>query len=125
MKQRGWTEGLIKKFLPKPDELKTNPIVKSAAPMKLYKITRVEKIEKSEKFIKEIVSISKRKIAAQKAVETKTTKTLEWANSVKIDVPSIDKDKLLRNASTITSNTMIRTLVPLTKTLQTESVPTI
>ena len=125
LKQRGWTEGLIKKFLPKPDELKTNLIVKSAAPMKLYKITRVEKIEKSEKFIKEIVSISKRKIAAQKAVETKTTKTLEWANSVKIDVPSIDKDKLLRNASTITSNTMIRTLVPLTKTLQTESVPTI
>ena len=47
LKQRGWTDGLIKKFLPKPDETKTNPIVKSAAPMKLYKIKRVERIEKS------------------------------------------------------------------------------
>ena len=36
LKQRGWTEGLIRKFLPKPDETKTNPIVKSAAPMKLF-----------------------------------------------------------------------------------------
>lgn len=42
LKQRGWTDGLIKKFLPKPDETKTNPIVKSAAPMKLYKIKRVK-----------------------------------------------------------------------------------
>ena len=72
LKQRGWTDGLIKKFLPKPDETKTNPIVKSVAPMKLYKIKRVERIEKSEKFIKEMESISRRKIAARKVVETKT-----------------------------------------------------
>jgi hypothetical protein len=98
LKQRGWTDGLIKKFLPKPDETKTNPIVKSAAPMKLYKIKRVERIEKSEKFIKEMENISRRKIAARKAVETKTAKTIEWANSIKINVPSIDKDKLLRKA---------------------------
>jgi hypothetical protein len=57
LKQRGWTEGLIRKFLPKPDETKTNPIIRSAAPMKLYKIKRVEKIEKSEKFIKALESI--------------------------------------------------------------------
>ena len=42
LKQRGWTDGLIKKFLPKPDETKTNPVIKSAAPMKLYKIKRVK-----------------------------------------------------------------------------------
>jgi hypothetical protein len=98
LKQRGWTEGLIKKFLPKPDETKTNPVIKSAAPMKLYKIKRVERIEKSEKFIKAMESIAKRKAAARKAVETKTAKTIEWANSIKINVPSIDKDKLLRKA---------------------------
>lgn len=98
LKQRGWTEGLIKKFLPKPDETKTNPIVKSAAPMKLYKIKRVERIEKSEKFIKEMESISKRKAAARKAVETKTAKIIEWANTVKINVPTFSKDKLERNA---------------------------
>jgi hypothetical protein len=98
LKQRGWTEGLIKKFLPKPDETKTNPIVKSAAPMKLYKIKRVERIEKSEKFIKAMESISKRKAAARKAVETKTAKTIEWANSVNFNVPTFSKDKLERNA---------------------------
>lgn len=66
--------------------------------MKLYKIKRVERIEKSEKFINEMESISKRKLAARRAVETKTAKTIEWANSIKINVPSIDKDKLLRKA---------------------------
>ena len=98
LKQRGWTEGLIKKFLPKPDETKTNPIVKSAAPMKLYKITRVERIEKSEKFIQEMESISKRKIVARRAIETKTAKTIEWANSVSFNVPTFSKDKLEHNA---------------------------
>lgn len=98
LKQRGWTEGLIKKFLPKPDETKTNPVIKSAAPMKLYKIKRVERIEKSEKFIKEMENISRRKIAARKAVETKTAKIIEWANSVKINVPTLNKDKLLKKA---------------------------
>ena len=66
--------------------------------MKLYKIKRVERIEKSERFIKEMENIFRRKIAARKAVETKTAKTMEWANSIKINVPSIDKDKLLRKA---------------------------
>ena len=98
LKQRGWTDGLIKKFMPKPDETKTNPIVKSAAPMKLYKIKRAERIERSEKFIKEMESISKRKTAARKAVETKTAKTIEWANTLKINVPTLDKDKLLKKA---------------------------
>ena len=98
LKQRGWTEGLIRKFLPKPDETKTNPIIRSAAPMKLYKIKRVEKIEKSEKFIKEMESISRRKIAARKAVETKTAKTIEWANSIKFNVPTFNKNKLLTKA---------------------------
>lgn len=98
LKQRGWTEGLIKKFLPKPDETKTNPVIKSAAPMKLYKIKRVERIEKSEKFIKEMENISRRKIAARKAVETKTAKTVEWANSIKFNVPTFNRDKLLKKA---------------------------
>ena len=66
--------------------------------MKLYKIKRVEKIEKSEKFIKEMEAISKRKIAAKKAVETKTAKTVEWANSVNFNVPTFSKDKLERKA---------------------------
>ena len=98
LKQRGWTDGLIKKFLPKPDETKTNPVIKSAAPMKLYKIKRAERIERSEKFIKEMESISKRKTAARKAVETKTAKTIEWANSIKFNVPTFNRDKLLKKA---------------------------
>lgn len=98
LKRRGWTDGLIKKFLPTPDDTKTNPIFKCAAPMKLYKIKRVVKIEKSEQFIKEMEAISIRKNAAKKAVETKTAKTLEKANSVNFNVPTFSKDKLERNA---------------------------
>lgn len=98
LKQRGWTDGLIKKFLPKPDETKTNPVIKCAAPMKLYQIKRVERIEKSEKFIKEMEAISIRKSAAKKAVETKTAKTVKWANSVNFNVPTFSKDELEHNA---------------------------
>ena len=98
LKENGWTDSLIKKFLPEPDETRRNPVFRCAAPMKLYRISRVKKIKKSAKFKKEKELISKRKEAARKAVATKYAKTLELANSIEFDVPTIDKDELLKKA---------------------------
>ena len=38
------------------------------------------------------------KKAAKKAVETKTAKTVEWANSISFNVPTFSKDELEYNA---------------------------
>ena len=47
LKELGWTDGLIKKYLGKPDCHALNPVYVSKALMKLYSISRVEEVTQS------------------------------------------------------------------------------
>ena len=89
---------MITRFLPEPDERKTNPHYKSAHQMLLYDEQRVASIEASEEFIASHSKVNQRKAAAKKAVKTKRQKVLESVNRVQIDVPRIDRKTLLTEA---------------------------
>ena len=45
LKERGWTEAMIRDLLGKPDTLRDNPHYKSADPMRLWRLQRVEAVE--------------------------------------------------------------------------------
>ena len=49
--KRGWTDMMIKKFLPTCDLEKKNPHYRHAAPILLYSMEKVEQIENSIDFI--------------------------------------------------------------------------
>lgn len=69
--ERGWTKSMIPRFLPDPI-LKPNPMYKSASPMKLYREEDVLAAEKTTEFSVAKEKAERRKVGAQKAVETKT-----------------------------------------------------
>ena len=69
LKERGWTEGMIVKFYPKPDEEVRNPRYKRSSPMKLYREERVVAIEGTEEFTREKDKSSIRKLATTKSIE--------------------------------------------------------
>lgn len=98
LKARGWSEAMIKQYLGEPDELKPNPYYKSAAPMRLYSLKRVEKVEKSKKFIEAKAAADRRKESAAKGVATKVEKAIQYANTVKIKVPVVNYDTLVKHA---------------------------
>ena len=98
LKERGWTDGMIRKFLDEPDTTRPNPYYKCAAPMALYELKRVEKAERSAKFKAEIEKSAVRKQSAQKAVETKTEKAKKFARTVAVHVPTMDYDNLVKKA---------------------------
>ena len=77
LKERGWTDGMVRKFLGEPDATRPNPHYKCAAPMGLYDVKRVEKVERSAKFKAEMEKLAGRKQSAQKAVKTKMQKAIE------------------------------------------------
>ena len=93
-----WNKKLIDKFYPKPDLEKVNPYYKCASPMKLYSLKKVERIEKYKRFIKmkeELeVKGAKAREGAKKAVETKREKSMNYAKSVKIKIPTMEREKL-------------------------------
>lgn len=98
-----WTEKVIHNLLGKPDETKRNPNYKNAAPIQLYNFDRIELVEKSEAFLLTIESTQKRKNAAIKSIETKTTKILDYVNSIKIEdllirLPNLTPNEAIKKA---------------------------
>lgn len=96
--EKGWTDGLIKKFLPKPDLELPNPYYKKAANMKYYKLTRISKIEKTELFNLEFEKTKNYKKTAKKAVETKTNKLVEEIEKIEISIPKMSEIDLINKA---------------------------
>lgn len=68
--RNGLDKTLIAKFLPEPT-LKPNPYYKKAAPMKLWRESDVMEIMETPEFIEAMEKAAKRKVAAEKAVQTK------------------------------------------------------
>lgn len=98
LKERGWTDSLIKEFLPEPHKTSQNTYYRSAPPICLYKILIVKKIEKTKKFSIKFEKAQKRKRSAQKAVETKLNKLKKYVEEVDINVPKMSKNKLIKSA---------------------------
>ena len=101
LKERGWTEALIKKFYPIPDKTKPNPYYSSAAaPMKLYSLRKVEEIEKTDEFKKKLESAQKRQAAAETAIDTKINHLVDTVDSIEYKIEVLSRDKLLDRAKT-------------------------
>ena len=50
LRERGWTDAMIRDLLGKPDKLRPNPRYRSAAPMRLWAWPRVHEIEGGQEF---------------------------------------------------------------------------
>jgi hypothetical protein len=69
LRERGWTDTLIQRFLPDPDETRTNPHYRSGPRMKLYALGRVLGIESSTEFVPSLGRVLARRDAKAKAHE--------------------------------------------------------
>lgn len=98
LKKRGWTDGLIRRFLPEADGSRPNPHYRSAPPMLLYRLERVEAIEASAEFQEAKEKASRAQQTSQAGVATKQAKMRVWLDNVRIRVPCLSRDEVLRRA---------------------------
>lgn len=92
---RKWTNRLIKKYMPVPDEIRNNPHYGRASEMKLYKISRVESIEKNEQFLIDFQKTILRRKSSAKMVETKKDNLLIQISEFPISVEIIPRYELV------------------------------
>ena len=92
---RKWTDRLIKKYMPVPDEIRNNPHYGRASEMKLYKISRVESIEKNEQFLIDFQKTILRRKSSAKMVETKKDNLLIEIFELPISVEIIPRNELV------------------------------
>lgn len=77
LRRRGWTDRVISEFLPEPDEIRDNPHIWSAPPMKLYRPLRVKALEMKPEVQAAMQVAAKRKTAAGKAIITKRCRMID------------------------------------------------
>ena len=92
---RKWSDRLIKKYMPVPDEIRNNPHYGRASEMKLYKISRVESIEKNEQFLIDFEKTTLRRKSSLKMVETKKDNLLIQISEFPISVEIIPRYELV------------------------------
>lgn len=71
LRERGWTDALIRDFLGDPDLYVDNPNYKSAAPMRLWRLQWVLVAEATPEFAERKERAARQCAAARQAVETK------------------------------------------------------
>lgn len=98
LKERGWTDTLIKRFLPEPDLTRPNPHHAQSPPMRLYSKDRVESVEQTPEFQAAFAVAQRRRQSARKAVETKRTSTRTQVESITFSLIGIPRNHLTRRA---------------------------
>ncbi len=98
LKQRGWTESMIKKFLGDADAEKDNPMYKSASPMKLYAMARVLAAESEESFIAQKLKAESRSKTMKNVANLKKQELLEQIDHMTFRIKVIPEESLLKNA---------------------------
>jgi hypothetical protein len=88
LKERGWTDGLIKRFLGAPDATRRNRY-RRKYPAKLYLISRVERVEASLEFTEAKSKATARSKAARKSAQRKADSLLAEVEAMEVSVTRI------------------------------------
>jgi hypothetical protein len=88
--KRGWTEAAIRKFLGDPDRLAPNPVYRSAAPMRLYSLSRAAAAEATEEWQEWRRRADGRSARSRAAADGKRAALLAEVAALDIRVPVMD-----------------------------------
>jgi hypothetical protein len=81
-----------------PDQIKRNPMFRKAAPMQLFLRERIQKILDDPANAKELISSSRRRMAANASVDLRVSEAIKIAKEVPISVRKIDSSDLRQKA---------------------------
>jgi hypothetical protein len=98
LKARGWTDTLIRRFLPSPDATRPNVHYLSGPPVRLYLLARVEAIEATAEFLAARSAAATRKASAARAVETKRAAMRRHVEGLVVEVVRMGDEELVRRA---------------------------
>ena len=98
LRSRGWTDSMIKRFMPEHDFERINPFFKRASKMKLYLQDKVFKIEETEDFKTALSLGRKRREIYLSVAARKRKEMIDWVTSLKINIPDMDKSDIISRA---------------------------
>jgi Restriction endonuclease len=102
VKERGWTDGTIKKFLGAPEDTRKNPHYRSGPPMQLWRLVTVCEAEQNPEFIDWKAKHDSRHEGLKKRAidqhQQRRSLLMEWVESLAIEVPKYSNNQLFKFA---------------------------
>ncbi|MET9373892.1 hypothetical protein ABZX98_07055 [Streptomyces sp. NPDC002992] len=98
LRERGWTDAMVRDLLGAPDVQGRDPRRWSIAPVRLYLVARVEAVERTPEFTECAASSGRRSSAAEAAAEARRQAVLATIRAEPIDVPRLPAAELERRA---------------------------
>lgn len=98
LRERGWTPTTIRHLLGEHDDTRPNPVVSSAAPMRLWLRTRVEAAEANPVFVERRDAARRQSQTALAAAQRRREELLTHVESIRITVHPLSLDKARRRA---------------------------
>lgn len=98
LKERGWTDTLVKQFLKEPDATKPNPFYRKAAPMQLYSPSRVLEAEGQEEWQQAKARAARRSEAGKAVAARKAAVLVERAEQMRITVHRLPTETVIEQA---------------------------
>lgn len=95
LRERGWTEKMVRELLGEPDATPPNRNYPGYAPLRLYDLERVEEAERTDAFFELLDQSEARKDAAQKGKEAQRVRTLAEVEALEIRVPRLELEDLI------------------------------
>jgi hypothetical protein len=86
LRERGWTDAMIRDYLGEPDTTRPNPRYRTAAPMKLYLAERAETAEASPEWVERKMRGATRRAAGMAAADRKRAETKAVARQLAADL---------------------------------------
>lgn len=96
LKRAGWTATLVSRLMGEPDQRKK--VFGRTVPLALFAVDRIEHAEASSEFAQAQAAIAKRKVAAAKAVATKTANLMAAIEAMPITVERLSPAKVRRQS---------------------------
>lgn len=98
VKERGWTDSLIRRFLDPPDATAPNPMYRSAARVRLYDLTRILNMEARPEWQAAKVVASRRSAVSSRASTRRASDVVELAGRFIVTLPVLSDETLYRLA---------------------------
>ena len=98
LKERGWTEAIVRRLLGAPDGTMRNPVFHSGARMGLGRVDRVHAAQSTEEWARAVDAAHEQSELGLRSAQRRREKVLQVLDDLPVPLPDLDRETLTREA---------------------------
>ena len=98
LKERGWTEAIVRRLLGAPDATMPDPVFRSGARMGLWRVDRVHAAQTTEEWARAVDAAHEQSGVGLRSSHRRREQALQVLDDLPVPLPDLDRETLIREA---------------------------